>query len=419
MTSFSIQNFGCRVNQAEAFSWAEELERHGLRLAEDSTKADLVVVNTCTLTSRADRDVRKFLRRITRENPKAKLVVAGCSVESGRAKFREVPRAWLILSNKEKQHLVALVLADVEAGLPAPYQPLRSRALLKAQDGCNLHCTFCVIPRMRGSSRSMASGDILSQSRKFIKQGFREIVLCGIHLSSYGRDFEPRTSLLELLRELTGLQGLGRIRLSSLDPRFLDEKLLCFITESPKICPHFHLSLQHGSDRVLKRMGRESRVADYERLLSSLRQRSPESSLGADVIVGFPGESEEDFEMMHSFLAASPLTYFHVFSYSPRPETPAAAWAQVPGHLKQARSARLRRLSREKRTAFRQSFLGRELQGIVVKKEKSQAEVLTSNYMDILVPACPARLGEEARVKVTEVSSLQTRGEIVCAPAHI
>jgi len=413
MTSFSIQNFGCRVNQAEAFGWAEEFERGGLRLEKDSTRADLVVVNTCTLTTRADRDVRKFIRKISRLNRQAKLIVAGCSVDGGRAEFEKISRAWLLLSNEEKGGLTSRVLADFGGRREALAQPWRSRALLKVQDGCNLRCAFCVIPYVRGKSRSFDSEEILSRARKFVRQGFQEVVLCGIHLSSYGRDLRPKSSLHELLQALVEIEGMGKIRLSSLDPRFLDDKLIDFITSSQKICPHFHLSLQHGSDRILKLMGRNSRVSEYGHILSRLRQRSPAASLGADIISGFPGESDEDFAKMFDFLKNSALTYGHVFTYSPRPHTQAADWPQVAETVKSQRSALLRKLFEEKRLAFRLTFLSQELEGVVVKKSGADGEVLTSNYVDVHVPSCPNEPGEAVKVKISRVESKQTRGEIV------
>jgi threonylcarbamoyladenosine tRNA methylthiotransferase MtaB len=412
MTSFSIQNFGCRVNQAEAFSWAEEFEQGGLRLEEDSARADVVVVNTCTLTNRAVRDVRKFIRKIFRLNPQAKLIIAGCAVDGLRPEFEKIPQAWLFLSNEEKGNLTARVLRHVSSAGEAVSQPWRSRALLKIQDGCNLRCTFCVIPYVRGKSRSFDRDAILSRAKKFVRQGFKEIVLCGIHLSSYGHDLQPKSSLLDLLQGLVEVEGMARLRLSSLDPRFLDDELIDFISGSQKVCPHFHLSLQHGSDRILRLMGRESRISEYERILSRLRRNSPEASVGADMISGFPGESEEDFEKTFAFLENSPLTYFHVFTYSPRPGTQAEGWPQVEGRLKRERSTLLRKLSEEKRRAFRLTFLGHELDGIVIKKNGTGEEVLTSNYIDVHVSFGAINPGEAVKVKITRVESKQTWGKI-------
>jgi threonylcarbamoyladenosine tRNA methylthiotransferase MtaB len=416
MTSFSIQNFGCRVNQAEAFGWAEDFELSGLSLENDAARADLVIVNTCTLTGRADRDVRKFLRRVSRQNPAARLVVAGCSVDGGRDRFDEYPGTWLTVSNREKADLVEKVLARVGRKTAVEFSPLRSRALLKVQDGCDLRCAFCIIPNVRGPSRSLAGADILSRARALIRRGFREIVLCGIHLNSYGLDLRPPSSLLELLRSLVCLEGLGRVRLSSLDPRFIDDPLVELITASPKICPHFHLSLQHGTDRLLKLMGRGSKTSEYSRILVRLREESPAAALGADIIVGFPGESNEDFDRMFEFLRASPLNYLHVFSYSPRPGTPAAGRPQVAETVKRDRSAVLRTWSGETRRAFYGAFLGKELEGIVVKKSRDGAEVLTSNYIAVKVPRCPAGQGEEVRVKILRAGPEQARGEIVSSP---
>jgi threonylcarbamoyladenosine tRNA methylthiotransferase MtaB len=413
MTSLAIQNFGCRVNQAEGFAWAQELALHGLKLEKDSTLADIVVVNTCTLTSRADRDVRKFIRHIERLNPRARLVLTGCSVEAKRAEFDRIRQAWLVLSNEEKNKLAERVCSGVEPRQPGLIQPLRSRALLKVQDGCNFRCAFCIIPRVRGRSRSLSRREILGQARRFINQGFREIVLCGIHLSSYGHDLRPRSSLLDLLKSLSGLKDLGQIRLSSLDPRFLDDELLEFITTSRTICPHFHLSLQHGSDRILRLMGRKSRMADHGRVLSRLRQNLPEAALGADIIVGFPEETEEDFEAGVDFLERSPLAYLHVFPYSARPGTLAEARPQVPEDVKRRRSARLRKLAREKWLTFRLDFLDRRVDGIVIKKQTGEAAVLTGNYINVKVPDCSFEPGQEVKLRITAVSSEMTGGEIL------
>jgi threonylcarbamoyladenosine tRNA methylthiotransferase MtaB len=413
MPSFFIQNFGCRVNQAEAFSWAEDFERGGIRLEDDPARADWVIVNTCALTARADRDVRKFIRRIPRINPRAKLVIAGCSVESGALPREALGPETVLFSNADKKELTERILSYARSRADAGEAPLRSRALLKVQDGCDLRCSFCIIPSLRGPSRSLSREEILARARELIRRGFREIVICGIHLSSYGIDLEPRDSLAGLLGELSGLAGLGRLRLSSLDPRSLDQELIRLITRTPAICPHFHLSIQHGSDRILRRMGRGSNSSGYRRVLERLREASPAASLGADVIVGFPGETEEDFGTLRDFIAASPLDYLHVFAYSARPGTPAAEWPQVREPEKRRRSAVLRRLSAEKRRAFRLRFLGQVLDAVVIRKDGSEGRLLTSNYIDVRVANCPVRPGGEVKVKITRVESDWTGGETI------
>ena len=329
MTSFSIQSFGCRVNQAEAFVWADELQKKGYRYEKNHTKSDVILVNTCTVTSKADSDVRGFLRRINRINPSARLVLTGCYVERSSEEFVSNPQIWRIIPNSEKGNLSQILtpVAQPEEGISL--QPFRSRALVKIQDGCDLRCTFCVVPSVRGHSISLGSNTIITQVREYLHQGFEEIVLTGVHLCLYGKDVDQSLSLVDLLQDLETIEGLGRIRLSSLDPRFLSEDMLEFFTTSQKICPHFHLSLQSGCDRILCRMGRKISVTDYQRVLNFFRHRVPHAALGADILVGFPEESASDFEKTQKFLEDSPLTYFHVFTYSPRPGTQASTLPHV------------------------------------------------------------------------------------------
>ncbi len=216
-----------------------------------------------------------------------------------------------------------------------------------------------------------------------------------------------------LLGGLLELGGLGKLRLSSLDPRSLDEGLIRLITGSSRVCPHFHLSLQHGSDRILKHMGRGSSSARNRRILDRLRDGSPAAALGADIIVGFPGEAEEDFESLQDFLTGSPLDYLHVFTYSPRPGTPAAEWPQIGDAEKRRRSAVLRKFSADRRRAFKQRFLGQELEAVVIRKKGPGGELLTSNYIDVRVPRCSGRPGGEAKVRITRLESEWTEGEEV------
>ena len=413
MTSFSIQTFGCRSNQAEAFLWAHEFQKHGLKYEKDFSRSDLVVVNSCTLTGRADSDTRSFIRRVSRLNPKARLIVTGCYAQRAPEELRNMPQVSCLLSNTEKKDLDAKVLSFAGPGKERQISPFRSRASVKIQDGCNFQCTFCIIPSVRGRSVSLDKREILARIKEFISQGFKEIVLTGIHLCSYGLDLNTKSSLLELLQEIESLNGLRKLRLSSLDPRFLSLSLMEHITESEKVCPHFHLSLQSGSDDILHRMGRKIRIEDYKNILANLREKSSQASLGADIIVGFPGETGEDFSQTYRFLEQSPLTYFHVFSYSPRPGTAAASWQQVNGKAKKERARLLRDLSSRKNTIFRRLFVGKECEAIVIKKEKARAEVLTSNYFKVFLPSCPHDEGKEVRVKIRKVDTGKTTGQIV------
>jgi len=413
MISFSIQSFGCRVNQAEAFSWAHKLQSHGLGYIEDSFQSDIILINTCTLTSRADRDVRHFMNRIHRLNPEARLIVTGCFAERNRDELNRNPYIWKVFLNQEKEYIAERILSSLKSRGEKNYRSYRSRALVKIQDGCDFHCSFCIIPSVRGKSISFPKAKILNQIKEFSRQGFREFVLTGIHICSYGRDQKSDCSLFDLLREIESLDEVGRVRLSSLDPRFLDQALIARITSSRKICPHFHISLQHCSNKIIHRMGRKISLEDYQRILDLLKQKSPFAALGADIIVGFPGETAEDFETMFRFLRRSPLNYLHVFSYSPRPGTPAASWKQVDARLKKIRASRLRELSKQKKQSFCLSLRGQILDGIVIKRENGGAQVLTSNYIKVHVPSCSFDEKDEVKVRLTEVAANLTKGVLL------
>jgi threonylcarbamoyladenosine tRNA methylthiotransferase MtaB len=413
MTSFSIQSFGCRVNQAEAFEWANEFQKKGYVYKRNHTKSDIILVNTCTVTSRADRDVRAFLRRIHRENPRAQLVLTGCYVERSPDRFKNDPQLWRLVPNSGKGTLRELLspLARPEDG--NSLEPFRSRALVKIQDGCDFRCTFCVIPHVRGPSISLGRDQIISQVEEYVNQGFEEIVLTGVHLCLYGRGQDRTPSLVDLLKELEGIEGLGRIRLSSLDPRFLSDDKLEYLVKSPKICPHFHFSLQSGCDRILRQMGRKIRAVDYERVLDYFHNRLPHAALGADILVGFPEESASDFEETQKFLQRSPLTYYHVFSYSQRPGTQASALPQVRHREKARRTRVLRTLSSQKNFLFRQSFLEKDTEAVVIKKIGERARVLTSNFIHVDVPFCPKEIKQRVEVKITHVSEDRTEGIVL------
>jgi len=413
MTSFSIQSFGCRVNQAEAFDWANKLQSHGLVYRSDSLHCDLVLVNTCTLTNRADRDVRHFMNKMARINPEARLVLTGCYSERFIEELQKNPLVWKVFRNKEKAELPDKILANLRSRIKADIKPFRSRALVKIQDGCDFRCSFCIIPEVRGRSVSVPKDKIMTQVREYIQQGYKEIVLTGIHLCFYGKDRPNKDSLIGLLRSMEKIDGLGQVRLSSLDPRFLDRELRDGITHSPVVCPHFHLSLQHGSDDVIRRMGRKIEVADYRRILDDLNRKSPAAALGADLIVGFPGETDRDFEKMFDFLEESPLTYMHVFSYSPRPGTPASGWKQVDERVKKERAIRLRELSKRKNKNFRNRLQGDVWEGVVIKRINGGASILTSNFVQVHVSSCSAKVRDRVSVKIVNAKDDTTRGQIV------
>ncbi len=410
MTSVFIRNFGCRVNLAEAFGWAEAFEAQGLRLAADWKDSDLVLVNTCTLTARADRDVGRFIRRVARERPGLELVVTGCLAERAPEEFAGRPGVRLVVPNAEKAGLAERVLALTGPGPAAEPARYRARAFLKVQDGCDRRCAFCVIPSVRGRARSLPLEEAAAGARRLAWDGYREIVLAGIHLSSYGRDLKPCAGLETLLDALEAAAPGVRFRLSSLDPRDLGPAAAARLASRPSVRPHFHFSFQHVSGQVLEKMGRPAREGLARETLEAVRGASPDAALGADFIVGFPGETDEDFRSLGDFVGESPLTYVHVFPFSPREGTPAAGLAPVREAERARRAGELRRLAARKNRLFRLSFVGRTLDGIVVGRRGDAALVVTENGLPALVAGCGIPRREAARVRVAGLTAEGVRG---------
>jgi threonylcarbamoyladenosine tRNA methylthiotransferase MtaB len=421
MPSVAVRTFGCRVNQAEAFAWADALRARGLELEADCGRSDVVLINSCTLTGRADRDVRKFIRAIGRESPGTDVVVAGCYAERAPGELEALPNVVAVLPAKAKGR-VAETVSKIAAARTGPGTrlspetahddpPLRARATLKVQDGCDNRCAFCIVPGLRGRSSSVPPGEVAAAVDRLSERGYREIVLAGIHLASYGRDLEPRRSLLDLLRRIGG--GGARLRVSSLDPNLVDAALAGHLAGDGRICRHFHFSLQHVSGRVLRSMGRPGDAGSQGRILAELGRLAPDAALGADVLVGFPGETDRDFDELRGFLEASPLTYLHVFPFSPRPGTRAWARPRIPDNVVTARARALRRLSSMKDLCFRRRFLGREQEAVVIGRSRRGTEVLTDNGIPVDVPLSTASRRDLVRVRIGRVLPLRTEGEVV------
>jgi threonylcarbamoyladenosine tRNA methylthiotransferase MtaB len=428
MPSVALRYFGCRANQAEAFAWADALRGRGLRLEEAWERSDVVLVNSCTLTGRADRDVRKFVRAAGRGDAGPGVVVAGCYAERAPAELAALPNVVAVLPRSAKPRVVETVAGiaveraarrgggseraakGAEAGAERPF---RARAHLKVQDGCDNRCAFCVIPSVRGRSASLPPAEVAASVRELAGRGFREIVLAGIHLASYGLDLEPRRTLQGLLGEVGEAAGEARLRLSSLDPNLVDGPLVERLAGGKGICPHFHLSLQHASERVLRLMGRPGDAARHARVLDGLARLSPDAAIGADVLVGFPGETDGDFAELREFLEASPLTYVHVFPFSPRPGTAAAARPRPAEATVTARARELRRLAAAKDLRFRRRFAGRKLEAVVISRSERSGELLTANGIKVEVPTTRAARGELVRVRIGRASAGRTEGEVL------
>ena len=409
-----VATLGCRLNQVESQEMLGLVEAQGFRPVAGAERAEVYVVNTCTVTGRADVSDRQLIRRITRERPGALVVVTGCWAQTDPQAVARIPGVDLVLGNQEKYRLPELLaallaqrpehqavdgrgpeirVAPIAEARSVPAAPLarvagRSRAFVKIQDGCQHRCAFCIVPAARGASRSQDPEVVLDRVRALIEAGHGEITLTGVDLGHYGWDLLPRTTLAVLLRQLAEVAGLRWLRLSSILPAYVTADLLEVITGSPRVAPHLHLPLQSGSDRVLRLMRRPYNTRMYRTLVERLARDLPDLGLGADLIVGHPGESEADFAETRALVSGLPFSYLHVFSYSDRKGTESTRLTdRVPAQTIRARSAALRQLGREKALAFRQRMLGRTHEALVLEARDRATGLLsglTANYVEVL-----------------------------------
>ncbi len=400
----SIHTLGCKVNQYDAASIETALKKEGFAVSPTGGEADVVVVNTCTVTGASDSQNRKLIRRLRAAHPSALLVVTGCQAEVSPGSLRRMAEVDLVVGNDHKAELPRRIRGVLARGAPSPDRPMggdawgegvdrlpgHTRAFLKVQDGCDASCAYCIVPRARGPSRSRPLGSVLEELRRMERSGIREVVLTGIHLGSYGADLAPPETVSSLLDRVLGACDIPRIRLSSLEPLEASAELLGRMGASERICPHLHLPLQSGDDHVLRRMNRPYTTAQYrERALEALAA-VPSLTLGADVIVGFPGETEDGFRRSVRFLESIPFTYLHVFPFSPRPGTLAFDLPHrvAPREIKE-RARLLREMSRKRRVATLASHVGRTLPVLVERATKGRErwmEGLTANYLRVLLP---------------------------------
>ena len=412
MTRFFVQNFGCRATQADGAALEAQLASRGLSEADSRQSADLVILNTCTVTSEADSDARSAVRRAHRENPNARILVTGCYAQRAPEELFKMDGVEWVVGNSHKTQIAELLAGEANGNTPYHGQILtgdifetrdiltapildstgdRTRPNLKIQDGCHNRCSFCIIPFVRGKSRFVDADQVVEQVRSLATR-YKEVVLSGINLGRWGREAGSVLRLPDLLRRLLDETEMTRIRLSSVEPMDFSDDLLGLMAESPRIAKHVHAPLQSGSDSILRKMHRKYRPRHYADRLEKARSLMPHAAIGADVMTGFPGETEALFEESRQFIAAMPYTYLHVFTYSERPGTPAAEMpGSVPMPVRKQRNRILRDLAAEKNAAFRENMLGREVTAVTIEP---LGLALTDNFIkaEMDLPYTPNRL---------------------------
>ncbi len=410
----AITTLGCKLNQYESERIREQLMRRGYDIVPYGEIADVYVVNSCTVTAKSDRDTRRLARQGKRRNPNALVVVTGCYAEVAGEALSRIGEIDVILGNTEKEALASHVPPGSDsAGDEGASQSERllerfadhTRAFVKVQEGCDAHCAYCIIPQARGPSRSVRPVEVVRQVEKLVEAGHPEVVLIGVHLGRYGKDMpEEDVALDDLARWLCEVPDLRRLRFSSIEPREVTEGIIDLVVRHPKVCRHLHIPLQSGSDAILHRMRRPYNASYYSDLVDRVRKASPLASIGADVMVGFPGESGEHAEETQRLLEGLPLSYLHVFSYSQRPGTPAAEMPdQIAPELKKERSRALMSLSAEKRRTFAEQNVGQELSVVVEKPlEGDEGHVIgvSDNYLRVRFAGPPDMRGQVVRVRV-------------------
>jgi len=427
----AFYTLGCKMNFHETAYMEERFKEAGYKIVPFSEEADVYVINTCTVTSVADSKSRKAIRRAKSRNPNALVVVTGCYSEVYPEEVEKVKEADFITGNVEKFNIVDLVERRLKGELPRTYvkgvwkekifYPLtirhyegKSRAFLKVQQGCELFCTYCIIPKARGRMVSLPPEEVLRQVKELVDSGYKEIVLTGTHLGAYGREF-PGWSLARLVEEIVKLP-LYRLRLSSVEPIEFTPHLIDVVTGSEKVASHFHIPLQSGSRTVLERMKRRYSPEDYVKVVEEILKRRPDSCIGTDVMVGFPGETEEEFKETLELVESLPFGYLHVFPYSKRKGTVAAKLKDsVPPEVKKERASVLREIGKEKSLEYRRRFLGRELPAVVLSEVGGgKSTALTDNYIRVILDR-RFEPGKVVKVRLKEVGQKREEnyGEVV------
>ncbi|MFA5575756.1 MAG: tRNA (N(6)-L-threonylcarbamoyladenosine(37)-C(2))-methylthiotransferase MtaB [Tissierellaceae bacterium] len=420
MNKVAFYTLGCKVNQYETEAMEELFESKGYTVVDENEIADIYVINTCTVTNLSDRKSRQFISRAKKSNEDATIAVVGCysqvspdevagiegvdvvigTTERGRVlelceKSRENKEKFNIVKNiKAHKEFEAIKIEDIKS---------KTRAYIKIQDGCNQFCSYCIIPYARGPIKSRPMEDIIAETEKLARAGFKEIVLTGIHVASYGKDLKD-TSLIDVLERVGEIEGIERIRLSSIEPTLIDDDFMKRLVKIGKVCDHFHLSLQSGSSTVLKRMNRKYGPEDYKKIVGLIREYMPDAGITTDIIVGFPGETDDEFNETCEFVRDIGFSRIHVFKYSPRRGTPAAKYeGQVHGNIKSQRSEKLISLGKEMMKEFNSKFIDRNLSVLFEEESKRQKDYIegyTRNYIRVKAENNASLIGQVVDVRI-------------------
>lgn len=429
MKKVAFYTLGCKVNQYETEAMLELFEKDGYEQVNSEEYADVYVINTCTVTHMSDRKSRQYIRRVKKKNPDAIIAVVGCYSQVSPEEILDIEEVNLVMGTNDRRKIVEEIrkidaskkvstvddIMKVKAfeEIEISQTNGKTRAFMKIQDGCDRFCTYCIIPYARGRVRSRDIDSIVDEVKKLAKNGYKEVVLTGIHVASYGKDLKDKDiKLLDVIKQINEIEAIERIRLSSVEPILFTDEFVNEVLKMEKVCPHYHLSLQSGCDETLKRMNRRYTTSEYKTIVDRLRDKMPNVAITTDVIVGFPGETNEEFKQTYEFLKDIELSQMHIFKYSPRKGTPAATMEnQIDPQMKHFRSEQLLNLSKENFSKFATKFIGSELEVLFEQNiEGNKFEGLTSNYIRVVVESDKNIQGQILKVKINDVKNEYVEG---------
>jgi threonylcarbamoyladenosine tRNA methylthiotransferase MtaB len=415
MRKYQVHFLGCKSSQADAAGYAGVMQRAGWKETATGETPALILVQTCTVTMSADAQGRQIVRKLKNLHPSAKILLTGCYAQRAEEELQAMPEVDYVIGNlnPEKNTMLAKILnagKSEDMDFPLPGEFSRTRPFIKIQDGCDARCSYCIIPAVRGNSRSLPVDEVIRRVEFFRDRGYKEMILTGISMGGYGKDLSPRTSLSFLLSKIRSLPGDFKIRLSSVEPEEIDQAFLEVFASSDRFQPHLHLPLQSASNQVLKRMRRQYLFQRYDWIVQTLFRHNSNLNLGTDILVGFPDEDRDAFEETFRYVQDSPFSYCHVFPFSPRPDTPAASYDRCASHGEVTeRAARLRKLAKRKNLEYRNRFIGENLPALILHGTK---EALTNNYIRVNITNSPKK-SEFVSVRIHTVEDDCTRGAVI------